>query len=332
MINNFGGQTSCDQVLANTDLSGKTVVITGGSGGLGAEVARAMAAKGARVILASRDGVKTRARAAEINRLLESDVVSAFELDLADLHSVRRAAHAIVEHCAQIDVLINNAGLMASPLARTAQGFEMQFGVNHLGHFLLTKLLMPQLRAAGNQAGEARVVVLSSAGHKHSNIDFDDLNWHNRDYDKWAAYGAAKTANALFAVALNQRFQSQGITANAVHPGAIVTDLGRHLNSEDMAFIMGRADKLDDDTAPRTQLVMKSIEAGAATSVWAASSPELKGKGGLYLEDCQIAGQVEEGFQPSGYYAYALDTENAERLWEMSEAFVLDKTVVLDKT
>ncbi|NRB37071.1 MAG: SDR family NAD(P)-dependent oxidoreductase [Pseudomonadales bacterium] len=323
---NFNAESTCDEVLAGHDLTGKTVVITGGSGGLGAEAARSMALKGANVVLASRNKVKTRAKADEINRLSGKASVSAVEMDLANLVSVREAAHQILRSHAQIDVLINNAGIMASPLARTEQGFEMQFGVNHLGHFLLTNLLAPALKAA-----KGRVVILSSGGHKHSDINFDDPNWLQRDYDKWGAYGAAKTANALFAVALNKRANIYGVTANAVHPGVIVTDLGRHLSAEDIAFLMRGADQdvkpapsQNQDQAPRGKLVMKAVESGAATSVWAATAAELEQMGGLYLEDCSVSKQVDVGNQERGYYDYALNEIRSERLWEVSESLLLE--------
>lgn len=300
----FTASSTTDEVLAGIDLHGKTAVVTGASGGLGAETARALASKGATVVLVARDQGKLQQQVDAIVAATGNAAVSLVLMDLADLDSVRAAARKIASQHPAIHILVNNAGLMACPLARTSRGFESQFGVNHLGHFLFTTLLIPNLQAAA----PARVIALSSGGHKIANVDLQDPNWERREYDKWQAYGAAKTANALFARGLNDRFE--GITANAVHPGVIMTDLARHLVKEDFAFMSMEG------------LKVKSVEQGAATSVWAATSPELEGKGGLYLEDGHIGEEVSPEERLYGYLPYALDKHRADKLWVLSEQLV----------
>jgi len=205
--------------------------------------------------------------------------------------------------------------VMACPLGRTAQGFEMQFGTNHLGHFLFTGLLMPSLIAAAQSSdSHSRVVSLSSAGHKLSAVDFDDPNYEHTDYDKWQAYGRAKTANALFAVALDKHFAGRGVRAVSVHPGVIMTELSRHMSPSDFEDLAAAA-------PPGEAMVFKSVEQGAATSVWAATAPELENEGGCYLENCNIAAPFVEGAD-GGVMDHAVDPAQAERLWELSEQLV----------
>ncbi len=310
----FGAESTTEDVITGVNLNGKTALVTGASAGLGMETARVLAAAGAEVWLVGRDEAKL----VKAREIIVADVPAAVlfiaVLDLADLNSVRRGAAEILSRCSCIDILINNAGIMACPEACTEQGFELQFGTNHLGHFLLTGLLLPLLKAAGN----CRVVNLSSAGHKYCSIDFDDLDFKKRGYDKWLSYGQAKTANALFSVALTERFSSQGVVANAVHPGAIVTELGRHLTPEDIK-------SMSDATSPKPKFIYKSISQGAATSVWAATCDELEGVGGLYLEDCQIAELASDSDPAKGFMAYAVDSEQAKKLWQVSEQLVGDK-------
>ena len=211
-------------------------------------------------------------------------------------------------------LLVNNAGVMACPLERTEQGWEMQFGTNHMGHFLLTCLLVPQLRAGA----PGRVVNLSSAGHRFADVDFEDPNYESRAYDKWESYGQSKTANVLFSVELNRRLSGAGIEAFAVHPGGIMTNLGRHLQKEDIEELMSRA--------PGGQGIQwKTVEQGAATSVWAATAPELTGHGGIYLEDCQVSKPKQSDDQDGGFAAYAVDPESAKRLWTLSEELLGEK-------
>jgi NAD(P)-dependent dehydrogenase (short-subunit alcohol dehydrogenase family) len=221
-----------------------------------------------------------------------------------------------------IDLLVDNAGVMACPLGRTADGFELQFGTNHLGHFLLTTLLHDPLAAAAAAHGGARVVVLSSGGHRLGGIRWDDPNYERSDeYFNWDAYGQAKTANALFALELDRRWSPEGIHAYSVHPGMIVTDLGRHLRQEDLDF-MASVRRTDERSGGTGKLSFKSVEEGAATSVWAATAPELLEHGGAYLEDCHVAEPIDDDGATHGVRAWARDPEAAVRLWELSERLV----------
>jgi NAD(P)-dependent dehydrogenase (short-subunit alcohol dehydrogenase family) len=310
MTNNYGAETTTDEVMTGIDLHGKTVLITGTSAGLGSETARIMAKAGATVLMAARDAQKNAKIMEEIRAAVPNALLQHIALDLSDLSSVRRAAAQVLAEHPRIDMLINNAGIMACPLMHTTDGFEMQFGTNHLGHFLFTCLLVPALKAAKT----ARIVSLSSAGHHISPVDFGDPNFARRPYQNWLAYGQAKTANVLFAVGLSKRLQKFGINANAVHPGAIPTELGRHLTEADMA-VMSQWD---------TQgIFYKTPAQGAATQVWAAVAPELASISGRYLEDCHIA---EPGDGPlAGYSAHALDPQAAEQLWTLSEQLVDEK-------
>ncbi|MCZ6831663.1 MAG: SDR family NAD(P)-dependent oxidoreductase [Gammaproteobacteria bacterium] len=310
MATEFGHASTTDEVISGVRLDGKTAVVTGGSAGLGVESGRVLAAAGANVVMLGRDAGRLAAAVEGIGAELPAASVSMEIMDLADLASVRAAAERLREACAQIHILLNNAGVMACPLARTKDGFELQFGTNHLGHFLFTCLLLPSLVAAA----PARIVNLSSAGHKLGDIDFDDPNFERREYDKWLAYGQSKTANALFSVALNERLAGQGVTANAVHPGMIMTELGRHLEPADIEILQARSGAMD--------IAFKSVPAGAATSIWACTSAELEGRGGLYLEDCHIAEPVSEANPAGGVAAHAQDRAAAERLWELSEQLV----------
>jgi len=305
----FNHASTTDDVVAGIDLTGKTAVVTGASTGLGLETARALAVAGAQVVLVARDSARLDAALATVRDAVAGARLDSQVMDLADLASIRAAAASLAERHPQVHILVNNAGVMACPPGRTRDGFELQFGTNHLGHFLFTCLLLPALLAAA----PARVVNLSSAAHKFSDVDFADTQYETRPYDKWQAYGQSKTANILFSVALNRRVAALGVTANAVHPGMIMTELGRHLDASDIEALQQRA-------ASRP-VGFKSIPAGAATSVWAATSAELEGRGGLYLEDCHVAAPETAG-AADGYTAYALDPDAAERLWEMSESLV----------
>jgi len=307
----FNETSTVEDVLDGLNLTGKTYLITGASAGLGLEAARGLAGHGAGLILAARASDKFSAAVAALRQQFPAAAIDAIDVDLSDFASIREAGRAINTRHKRVDVLINNAGVMACPLQFTAQGHEWQFGVNHLGHFLLTQWLQPLLMAAA----PARVVVLSSGGHKYSGVDFADLNFKHREYNKWLAYGQAKTANALFAVALSQHWGPR-VLANAVHPGAIVTELGRHLQKEDIEFLMA--------LSPRAgRLTYKQPAAGAATEVWAATTPLLQGRGGLYLEDCGIADAAADASE-KGYLSYALDTVAAERLWQISLELTAD--------
>lgn len=307
----FGAQTTADEVLSGHDMNGQTVFITGGASGLGQETARAMAARGAHVILCARDAGKLEAAANEIRSQTGSDRIETILCDLASLESVRACSDEANQRFSRIDLLINNAGVMACPLAHTEDGFEMQFGTNHLGHFVLTKHLLP-LVAKGRGK---RIVNLSSRGHHIDQVHLDDLNFENREYEKWASYGQSKTANILFSVGLENRLKDQGIHAYAVHPGGIMTNLGRHLTDEDRAALLARVTEADQGFS------WKTVEQGAATTCWAATAPELEGQGGVYCEDCHVAAQDDESSE-GGVRSYAIDPENAERLWSLSEKLV----------
>jgi NAD(P)-dependent dehydrogenase (short-subunit alcohol dehydrogenase family) len=237
----------------------------------------------------------------------EIDVVA---LELDSPPSVRACAEAWLSRHGVLNLLINNAGIMACPLARTGEGWEIQFATNHLGHFLLTMSLLPALR----DGAPARIVNLSSGAHRFGGIDFDDIHFDDREYNKFAAYGQSKTANILFAVELGRRLAGSGVTINAVHPGVIMTDLGRHLTPEDLAGFPG-ATSVED-------MVFKTVESGAATSVWAATAAELEGRSGLYLEDCGVASPATEDGVQVGYSSWAMDPEAATRLFELSEQLV----------
>lgn len=314
-MSEFGFESTADDVLADKDLSGRTALITGGYSGLGRETARAMAAKGAHVILSGRDETKLAEAAAQIAEETGAKV-DTFACDLASLDSVRKAAAEANERFDKIDLLINNAGVMACDQAQTADGFEMQFGTNHLGHFVLTNHLVPLLE----KGEDARIVNLSSRGHHIAPVDFDDPNFESRDYDKWVSYGQSKTANVLFAVGLENRLADKGIHAYSLHPGGIMTNLSRHMSQQDMADLMERIRK-NAEAAGQTPEPFKTIPQGAATTCWAATADELQGAGGLYCENCHVADQDDES--PSGgVRSYAIDPDNAERLWSISEEMV----------
>lgn len=308
----FDSTSTTDQVLAGVDLSTRVALVTGSSGGLGAETARALAAAGAHVVMAARDDAKNEAAAATIRELHPAVSLRTLTLDLASLESVRAAARALVGEGRPIDLLINNAGVMCTPEGKTTDGFETQFGTNHLGHFELTCGLESLLC----DHGPVRVVNLSSAGHQMGDVDLDDPNFERRPYDPWASYGQSKTANILFSVELDRRWQSRGVRAFAVHPGGIHTDLGRYMTREIVAQLMQR---VQDSAGGGFQ--WKTIAQGAATSVWAATTPDLDGRGGLYLEDCSVA-RVRTDAEPGGVAPYAIDPARARQLWELSERMV----------
>lgn len=313
---NFGATTTADEVLEGIDLSGKLVVITGGASGIGQETARAMAARGAQIVIPVRDMAKGEAAVAEIKKSVPDADIELMECDLGKMASIQFFAEAFLVQYDQIDLLINNAGVMASPHMTTGDGLELQFGTNHIGHFLLTNLLMPALLKAAKNGGDARIVNLSSLGHHNDTVHFDDPHFETRDYDKWLAYGQAKTANIMFTVGLEKRLAGKGVHALAVHPGGIHTNLGRHLTEDDIATLTKRMEGRTGGS-----FTFKSVEQGAATTCYAATAPELEGKGGVYLEDCHVAAVDDD--DPSGSVrSYAVDPGNAEQLWVLSEATV----------
>ncbi|MEV6606262.1 SDR family NAD(P)-dependent oxidoreductase [Kutzneria sp. NPDC051319] len=299
----FGATSTAAEVLAGIDLTGKLALVTGGYSGIGIETTRALVDAGARVI------VPARRRATAEQALAGIDNVEIDELDLGDLDSVRAFAERFVAGGRRLDLVINNAGIMACPETRIGDGWEAQFATNHLGHFALVNRLWPAI------AEGARVVALSSRGHFFSPVRWDDLQFE-RGYDKWQAYGQAKSANVLFAVKLDELGAAKNVHAFAVHPGGIWTPLQRHLSKDEMVQ-RGWIDEAGN------QLVkFKTPEQGAATAVFAATSPQLDGMGGVYLEDCDVAESVPSDADPAttwgGVKAYALDPEQADRLWTLS--------------
>jgi NAD(P)-dependent dehydrogenase (short-subunit alcohol dehydrogenase family) len=302
----FDAQSTATEVLAGIDLTGRTAIVTGGYSGLGIETVLALSGAGARVIVPARR--PEAARAALDARGLAAVAVE--PLDLADLASVHALAEAVLASGQSVDILINNAAVMAAPETRVGNGWESQFATNHLGHYVLTNLIWPALVADGG----ARVVAVSSTGHKLSGIRFDDPHF-TTGYDKWQAYGQAKTANSLFAVQLDAYGADSGVRAFAVHPGGIMTELQRHLPRAEMV----KAGWLTEDGVVNAQF--KSPEQGAATAVWAATSPQLAGLGGVYCEDVDIA----EPTDPDGATArvrgvnpHAIDPAAAAQLWALS--------------
>ena len=304
----FGAGTTASEVAEGIDLGGRVALVTGGSSGLGQETARVLAARGAHVILTARDLPKGEAVAAAIRASTGNQHVEVEELELGSLKDIRAFASRFLARHPTLHILVNNAGVMACPPARTADGFELQFGSNHIGHFLTTCLLAPALR----RGAPSRVVSVSSRGHHMSPVVFDDIQFERRPYDKWLAYGQSKTANVLFAVGLERRLGARGVHANALHPGGIMTELSRHLEQKDFEFLQTRTRGMN----------FKTVEAGAATSVFAGTAPELEGRGGLYLEDCHVAAVNDAPDAGAGVKSYAQDPRNAERLWDVSETLV----------
>jgi len=305
----FGVETTTDEVLEGIDLKGRWALVTGASAGLGVETARALAAHGASLILGVRDLEKAEAAAAPVRDAATGEV-ELRRVDLADLASVRAFTDGVAADHDELHILIANAGVMACPEGRTADGFETQFGTNHLGHFVLVNRLVPLLVAGA----PSRVVVLSSAGHRFSDVDLDDPGWEHTPYDPWRAYGRAKTANVQFAVGLDRRLRDRGVRAVAVHPGAIMTELSRHMTEDTLnALQEARGDR---------PMTWKPVPAGAATSVWAAAVADADEVGGRYAEDCGVAEVTTDPTSPVGVFPYAVDPAKAEALWARSEELV----------
>ncbi|MCB1643813.1 MAG: SDR family NAD(P)-dependent oxidoreductase [Pseudomonadales bacterium] len=309
----FGYRTTALEAVEGIDLTGKTAIVTGGYSGIGVETARALATAGASVTIACRDYERAVSTAQELNEATGKDHVRAGELDLSRQASVRAFAEAWLKEHSVLHILVNNAAVMACPYGTTQDGFETQFGTNHLGHFALFKGLLPALQRAGG----ARVICLSSTGHALSPVVFEDIGFEHRAYDPWLSYGQAKSANALMAVGIQRRYASQGIEAFAVHPGGIMTSLQRHMTDEE---IQSRG--WVDENGKVNEL-FKTVEQGASTSVWAATSAYLAGRGGQYLHDCEEA--VIHDVVPenrTGVMRWAVDPDNADRLWEVSETML----------
>ncbi|RED18120.1 oxidoreductase [Pontivivens insulae] len=306
----FHAKSTASEVLADIDLTDKTAIVTGGYSGIGLETVRALAEKGAKIIVP----VRSREKAADALAGVAGDV-SSKAMDLGDIASVRAFAAEVASEHPVIDILICNAGIMACPEARIGDGWESQFGICHMGHFALVTSLMEQLEASEG----ARIVALSSTGHKLSGIRWDDMHFQAEPYDKWVAYGQAKTANALFANALSRRLKPSGGHAFSVHPGGIFTPLQRHLPKEEMIALGWLGE--DGEPSELAKAGFKSPEQGASTTLWAATSPALNGHAGVYCEDCNIAAPSDPESETSRYFgveAHAADDAEAERLWEWS--------------
>lgn len=313
MATQFGAESTTDEVLAGTDLHGKRILITGVSAGLGVETARALVARGADVVGAARDLAKAE-RATESVRAAAKESGGSFaliELDLASFASVRVAADKLIADGQPFDIVIANAGVMATPLGHTADGFETQFGTNHLGHFLFVNRIAKLIRDGG------RLVNLSSSGHRLSDVDLDDPGFERTAYDPWVAYGRSKTANVLFAVEFDRRHRDRGVRACALMPGVIQTELGRHMTPEVTEALQQRFRA----TTGRS-ISYKSIPQGAATSVWAAAVAGSDEIGARYCEDCQVASVNDDTSTRHGVRSYALDPEHARALWAKSEEMV----------
>lgn len=311
-MSKYGETTTADEVLEGKDLSGKTVLITGGSSGLGQETARAMAAKGAHIVITARNPEQMDEAVARIRADVPDAKLDTLVCDLASLGSIKAASAEANERFDKIDILVNNAGIMACPKMQTADGFEMQFGTNHLGHFALTKHLMPLVRAGTDK----RIVNLSSRGHHIKPTNLDDPNFKTTEYTPWESYGRSKTANILFTKGLEDRFADEGIHSYAVHPGGIQTNLGRHLTEEDTKFLMDRMKRQAEEQGK--PVMFKTIPEGAATQVWAATASELDARGGIYCEDCHVA-EIDDVSSNRGVRSYALDQTTADQLWALSE-------------
>lgn len=307
----FDAKTTAEDVIKGIDLKGKIAIVTGGYSGIGLETTRVLANAGATVIVPVRTIEKGREALKGIPNV-EIDT-----MDLMDPASIDAFAERFLETGRPLHILINNAGIMAPPLRRDSRGYESQFSTNHLGHFQLTARLWPALK----QANGARVVAVSSRGHRLGGVDFDDPNFEHKEYDKWKAYAQSKTANILFALELDKRGKAYGVRAFSVHPGLIPdTNLGRDLTKEEF----GARPILDEHGQPvsnEQNAEFKTIEQGAATIVWCAVSPQLNGLGGVYCEDVDIAKAVpEDSLDPAGVRPWAINPQLAQRLWELSES------------
>jgi NAD(P)-dependent dehydrogenase (short-subunit alcohol dehydrogenase family) len=311
----FGAESTTDEVLEGTDLRGKRILVTGVSAGLGVETARALLAHGAEVVGAARDLNKAQAATDPIRLQAAPDGrLELVKLDLASLASVRACADSLVSSGRPFDVVIANAGVMACPNGKTADGFETQFGTNHLGHFVLLNRLAPLLKPG------SRLVNLSSAGHRFSDVDLEDPNFERTPYTEFGAYGRSKTANILFAVEFDRRHKNHGVRAAAVHPGTIQTELGRHMTREVLQQLISTMNANQPAGAPAFR--WKSIPQGAATSVWAAIVAPAEAVGGHYCEDCHVAEVVVDPNLRGGVRPYALDADRAKALWAKSEEMV----------
>ena len=321
MVAKFEAKSTTDDVLEGVNLKGKRILVTGVSAGLGVETARALVAHGADIVGAARDLEKARRATSEVSKAAAETGASfeLVELDLANLKSVRATADKLVADGRLFDVIIANAGVMATPFGKTEDGFETQFGTNHLGHFVFVNRIAKLIKDGG------RLVNLSSSGHRFSNVDLKDPNFESTPYEPFVAYGRSKTANILFAVAFDQRHRERGVRAAAVHPGGIQTELGRHM---DPAHLEQMVNQINEQAAAEGKgpFQFKTVPQGAATSVWAAVVAPAEEVGGRYCENCHVSDVVAEdarlGLLDEGVRGYALDPKNAAALWKKSEEMV----------
>jgi NAD(P)-dependent dehydrogenase (short-subunit alcohol dehydrogenase family) len=321
MAEKLGATSTTDDVLAGVDLHGKRILVTGVSAGLGVETARALAARGASIIGAARDLEKAKQAIAGAQReaAAAGGSIELVALDLASLASVRACADQLLAQRKPLDVIIANAGVMATPFGKTADGFETQFGTNHLGHFVFVNRLASLIPAGG------RVVMLASSGHRYANVDLDDPGFERTSYEPFIAYGRAKTANVLFARGFDLRHRARGVRATAVHPGGIQTELGRHMGEAQLLALVAAINSqlASEGKAP---FEFKSIPQGAATSVWAAVVATADEVGGRYCENCHVSEIVADDVVitpvSEGVRGYALDDANAAALWRKSEEMV----------
>jgi NAD(P)-dependent dehydrogenase (short-subunit alcohol dehydrogenase family) len=317
----FGATSTTEDVLSGINLHGKRILVTGVSAGLGIETARSLAAHGAHVVGAARDLAKAEGATAQVRKdaAANGGGFELIELNLASLKSVRACADALLKKGELFDVIIANAGVMATPFGHTADGFETQFGTNHLGHFVLVNRIAPLIRAGG------RLINLSSSGHRFSNVNLEDPNFERTPYDPFVSYGRSKTANILFAVAFDKRHRERGVRAAAVHPGGIQTELGRYMEPGQLQKLV---DQINQQYAAEGKGVFqwKTIPQGAATSVWAAVVAPAEAVGGQYCENCHVGRIVPDDAVitavSEGVRGYALDAKNAEALWKKSEELV----------
>jgi NAD(P)-dependent dehydrogenase (short-subunit alcohol dehydrogenase family) len=313
MPKTFGAESTADEVLEGVKLTGKRVLVTGVSAGLGVETARSIVAHGGTVVGTARDLSKARNALAKAG----NHSVELVEMDLASLASVRKAADELLKRAQPFDVIIANAGVMACPQGKTEDGFETQFGTNHLGHFVFVNRLVPLLKSG------ARVVTLSSAGHQISDVDIEDPNFERTPYQPFTAYGRSKTANILYAVALDSRLKGRGVRATSIHPGGIQTELGRHMTPELVEQMMARINKAASSQGQSFRF--KSVPQGSATSVWSGFVGAADAVGGHYCEDCHVCEVNDDVNSRVGVRSYALNLAHANDLWKKSEEMVKER-------
>ncbi len=321
MVNKFGATSTTEDVLSGVNLQGKRILVTGVSAGLGVETARSLAAHGAHVVGAARDVTKAEAATAQVRQDAAGHGGS-FELvtlDLASLKSVRACATELIAKGEPFDLVIANAGVMATPFGHTADGFETQFGTNHLGHFVLINRIAPLMRTG------SRLINLASSGHRFANVNLQDPNFEHTPYEPFVGYGRSKSANILFAVAFDQRHRGRGVRAAAVHPGGIQTELGRHMGHEQLEAMVDQINK-QEAAQGKGPFQWKTIPQGAATSVWAGVVAPADEIGGRYCENCHVGNIVADNVAISpvseGVRGYALDPGTAQALWQKSEEMV----------